>query len=117
MLTDSQVKKQLFWTNGCFRATLIEYYANDLGKNQKKYNLYNLKLFILENLNKPIDTPEINQLYLSKVLQLDSKRLNIILRATQTGQCRRHQETIDAITTELFERAVSETREIHESKI
>ena len=111
MLTDRQIKKQMFWTNGCFRAALLEHYDFYLGKKQKRYNLVQLKEFIKEKLEKPINSAEINNLYLKRLLTLDSKKLSIILRAFQTGQQYRKQETMDAVMTELFERSVNpETR-------
>jgi hypothetical protein len=118
MLHDKVIKKQLFWTNGCFRATLLEYYDLLLTEKHKRLSLQDLKEYISEDLDKPINTPEINALYLKKVVAMSSKRLSIILEAFQNGQMRRAQETIDAIMTELFERSANpETRSTDESQI
>lgn len=107
-LTNNQIKKQWNWTNACFRQALVEHYALKLDYHEKLHNLHHLKK-VLEVRKLPMNSPEINDLYKKNILALPTDKLNLILQAAVAS--RRKQETIDAIQTELFERAVnSETR-------
>jgi hypothetical protein len=109
-LTSRQVKRQLFWTTGCYRAALLEHYYGLLSEKEKKLNCQRLRRRIME-YDDEID-PEVHHLYIKKVLAMSTERLDLIVKAFQTGQQYRKQDTIDAIMTELFERAVSpETKE------
>jgi hypothetical protein len=117
VLTDRQIKKQMFWTNGCYRAALLEHYDFYLSKKQKRFNIQELKEQ-LTKVDKPVNSPEINALYMKRVLALDPKKLSIIVEAFHNGRQFRKQETIDAIMTELFERSAKpETRGTYESQI
>jgi hypothetical protein len=109
-LHPKQVKKQLFWTNGCYRAALLEHYAPRLSKKDKRLNSISLQRHIKYYWKEEI-APEIRGLYMKNMLALSSKRLNIILQAFQSGQQWRKQETIDAIMTELMERSMENRNE------
>jgi hypothetical protein len=116
-LSRTQIKKQLFWTNGCFRAAIIEFYGEFLSKEEKRYTSYQLQQLIIRNWDAKID-PAVHVIYMKKLLAMSSEKLNLILQAYQVGSQWRKQETIDAIMTELFERSADpETRSKHESKI
>jgi hypothetical protein len=106
-LSKAQVKKQLFWTNGCYRAALLEYFDLKLTKKQKTYNCLDLKALIREKFgfDSKDMPPEVHTSYMKRVLALSDKKLSLILRAFQEGKQYRSQTTIDAIMTELFERA------------
>jgi hypothetical protein len=110
-LHDKQIKKQLFWTNGCFRAALLEHYDHYLSQKEKRFNSRELQTLIKLDWKENID-PEVHALYMKRVLALSSKKLSLIVNAFQSEQQYRKQETIDAILTELFERSAnSETRD------
>jgi hypothetical protein len=110
-LTKSQIKKQWYFTNGCFRKALLDHYGKLLAPIERRLNLRDLK-FLLAQFDWPINIPEINQLYMKNVLSLSTERLNLILEAASI--CNRKQTTIDAIMTELFERSMdSETKGDH----
>jgi hypothetical protein len=115
-LPEASVKKQLFWTNGCFRKALLDHFGHRLTDKQKRYNLIELKRHIETKLNEKIRTPEINATYMKYVLQMPTKKLELIIRANKTGQQFRSGETIDRIMTELMERSMDpEPKETHES--
>jgi hypothetical protein len=116
-LSKAQIKRQLFWTNGCFRAAILEHYDGYLSKAERRYTHQELYYLIKNDWREEIDL-EVHLIYMKKVLALDSTKLSLIVEAFQNGQQYRKQETIDAIMTELFERSADpETKEKHESKI
>jgi len=115
-LPEATIKKQLFWTNGCFRRALLDHFGHRLNEKQKRLSLIPLKLCITETLREKIRTPEVNATYMKYVLQMSTKRLEIIVQANKTGQQFRSGETIDRIMTELMERSMNpEPKETHES--
>lgn len=105
-LPERQIKKQLFWTNGCYRAALMEFYDARLTKKEKRMNLHQLKERITKGWNEKMPA-EVHTIYIRRLLSLPSNKLSIILLAFQTGQQYRKQETVDAIMTELFERSAN----------
>lgn len=112
-LTDAQIKKQWYWTNGCFRRALLDRYDSVLSNKEKRYNLPQLKE-LLKHKELTVNSPEINELYKKNLLAMQTRKLNLVLQAAEDSN--RKQETIDAIMTELFERSVnSETKGSHES--
>jgi hypothetical protein len=116
MLSERQVKSQIFWTNGCYRHALLEHYGWSLSKKEKRLKVREMRCAILEKTKKVELDSEVHTIYMRNVLAMTSERLAIIVYAFQTGQQYRKQETIDAIMTELFERSAnSETKEEYES--
>lgn len=113
-VTKALVKEQLLWTDNCFRKALLDVHGAYLSKKEKRMSVSKLKAIITHDWREAYRTPESNAAYIRHVLKLDSKKLSIILHVCQEGRCNRHPETIEAIMTELFERAAnSETREKH----
>jgi hypothetical protein len=111
LLSRSVLKKQLEWTNCCFRAAILEVYSPYLTQKQKRLHLTSLKTLIeLEYPHEPYP-PEVHRAYMRHVLAMSTRRLEIVLAAFQQDKQYRKQETIDAIMTELFERSVSETKD------
>ena len=112
MLSERQVKSQIFWTNGCYRHAILEHYGWSLSKKEKRLKGRELRFAVLAKTKKTELDHEVHLIYMRNVLAMTSERLAIIVIAFQTGQQYRKQETIDAIMTELFERSAnSETKE------
>ena len=112
LLSKTQIKRQLFWTNGCYRHAMLERYGHLLNNKEKKLNIEDLRHLLISKHKVGEFSPKVHDSYMKRVLAMDSEKLSLIVHAFQTGQQYRKQETIDAIMTELFERSANpETKE------
>jgi hypothetical protein len=114
-MTQKLVNEIWRWTNQCYKEALIDAYPDFFtAKEIAEFDDYDMKYKLFTN---DLDTKgeAIDQLYIKKILQLDSEKLNLIVESNKKGKIKRASTTIEAILTELLERSAnSESRSTHE---
>lgn len=112
-LSKKQIRAIVRWTNVCFKNALLEYYPK-VFSNEKHGRLSTIELKdILMDLDLPTNNDEINNIYLKQICAMSTEALELVIRAHNAGIINRAQHTVDAIMTELFERAAnSETKKL-----
>ena|ERR1035437_10303319 len=108
-------RKSIRVTDECYKRALCKVHRPFLTKKQIKRDHLNgirnrlINVVVMHN-------EKVSALYLKYILELPVNQLSTIVALHKEGVTVRHENTIAAIMTELFERAAnSETRGKHES--
>ena len=105
------IKKQLAWTDVCFKQALLDVFGDQLSDEEKLLKGVQLKQLIADkdDANYIVDgwPPSVNEAYLVHMRKLTTDQIELILEAYNKGKQWRSPLTIDVLTTELFERATN----------
>ncbi len=109
-------------TNKCYCKALKETYPEllkDFDEKQfKQFGIDREMREVLIDADQPTRSPDIHRLYMKHVLNLSTKKLELIIECDKQGAIPRAPYTIDEIVYELLDRAVKESqpKEEHDSK-
>lgn len=109
-------KLQFEWTETCYKQALLEHYGHIFNKEwMKKLECRQLVEYLVDRVGRKYNTPEVHNTYIRYIKLLSTDKLNIIVEAYKQGKQHRAPDTIEQISTELFERAANtETKEPNE---
>jgi hypothetical protein len=98
-------KKQMAWTNQCYKAAVLEVMGDKIPEHTKKLSAQALNEFIYRELGLHRAPPEVNELYLANIRKLSTSRIELIIEAYEKKIQWRSAATIDVLMSELLERS------------